>query len=343
MSTVRLLKSLLVLKAMAAYVAMAFYCLVAVTTASRADILIGVAVPSQGVKANYGATLVAAAQAEVGRISATGQIGQVTLAIEDDQCSSVGAGDAAARLIAKNVAIVIGHPCSNAAIAAASIYARAGVAFVAVGARHPDLTAKRAGPSVFRLGGRDDVQAAETAQFIQNGSPGGKTVIIHDRTAYARRLADGVAASLGKGPGGQVSVHALVAGEKDYAAVVAGVLAMRPDTVYFAGFPIEGAIFLKQLRASGSAARFIGCDALNDPAFVASAGVAADGVGVVASALGLDGGALVARALQAFEAAAGLSPANPSASLRTALQVDAVGDGTGASFELRMIGATQPQ
>jgi branched-chain amino acid transport system substrate-binding protein len=338
MSTFHALPSFRSVQAMAAHVAMACCCCVSICSSARADVVIGVAIPAQGVKVGYGATLLAAAQTQATRMSATGHLGKVTLAVENDQCSGAGGADAAARLVAKGVAIVIGHPCSNAAIAAAGVYARAGIAFVAIGARHPDVTAKRAGSTVFRLGGRDDVQAADTAKFIQDGAHSGKTAIIHDRTIYARRLADGVAASLRKGPGAQVSVHALVAGEKDYAAIVAGVLAMRPDTVYFAGFPIEGAIILKQLRAAGSAARFIGCDALNDPAFVGSAGAAADGVGVVASTLGLDGGALVAHALQAFEAAAAVSPANPNIGLKTALQVDAVGDSTDASFELRTLG-----
>jgi branched-chain amino acid transport system substrate-binding protein len=338
MATFRSLQALRSNQAMAAHVAMAFCCCMLICGSARADIVIGVAIPAQGVKASYGATLLAAAQTQATRMSATGDLGKVTLAVEDDQCSSAGGADVAARLVAKQVAMVIGHPCSNAAIAAAGVYARAGIAFVALGARHPDVTAKRSGSTVFRLGGRDDGQATDTAKFIQDGAPSGKTAIIHDGTVYARRLADGVAASLRRGSGAQLSFHALVAGEKDYAAVVARVLATRPDTVYFAGFPIEGAIVLKQLRDAGSAARFIGCDALNDPAFATSAGISANGVDVVASALELDGGALVVRALQAFEAAARLSPANPSISLRPALKVDAAGDGPDASFELRKLG-----
>jgi branched-chain amino acid transport system substrate-binding protein len=326
------------LRAMTAHVVMAFCCLLALGFAARADIVIGVAVPKQGVKASYGATLVAAAQVEADRMGATGRYGAVILAIEDDQCTAAGGADAAVRLVAKKVAMVIGHPCSNAAIAAAGVYVRAGVALVAIGARHPDVTSKRAGSTVFRLGGRDDVQAADTAKFIQDGARSGKTAIVHDRTVYARRLADGVAASLRKGIGAQVSVHPFVAGEKDYATVVAAVLATRPDTVYFAGFPIEGAIILKQLRAAGSTAHFIGCDALNDPAFSETAGAAADGVSVVASALGSDGAALVARALQAFETAALLQPTNPSATLGPALRVDSSGDNADASFELRTLG-----
>ncbi len=324
---------------MAARVAMAWFCYIGSTVTAHADIVIGVAVPAHGLKANYGVTLVAAAQAEAARMNATGRHGVVTLAIEDDQCTSSGGADAAVRLVAKQVTIVIGHPCSNAAIAAANVYARAGVALVVIGARHPELTAKRAGPNVFRLGGRDDAQGAETARLIHDGKPGGKTIIIHDRTVYARRLADGVATGLRTYPGTHVQVQTIVAGEKDYSAVVALVAAAQPDSVYFAGFPIEGAIILRQLRATGSAVRFIGCDALNDTAFAATAGAASAGAELVTSTLALDGGALVTSALAAFAGVAGSQTMNLSAQLGSALQTDVSGDGAGASFELRVLGA----
>jgi branched-chain amino acid transport system substrate-binding protein len=335
MSTVCARKALTLSQAMAAQVAVAVCCLAATIGAARADAVIGVAVPMLGLKANYGATLVAAAQAEAARMTALGVHGAVGLAIEDDQCSSAGGAAAAARLVALKVAIVIGHPCSNAALSAAAVYARAGVAFVAIGARHPDLTAKRAGPSVFRLGGRDDAQAAETARFIQDFSPGGHTAIIHDRTVYARGLANSVAANLRKNLGAGVSVYTIVAGEKDYGAVVAQILATRPATVYFAGFPIEGAIVLRQLRAAGSTARFIGCDALNDPAFLATAGTLASSVDVVTSALEPDGQHLVESALQAFQKGLSQFPLSPATGLGVSLKADVLGNGAGASFRLR--------
>lgn len=338
-SIVRALHGRRRIRAMAALVAVAFCYLVAFGGFAQADIVIGVGVPAQGVKSGYGATLVAAAQAEAERISASGLHGAVTVAIEDDQCSADGGASAAARLVAKGAAIVIGHPCSNAAIAAARVYAKASIAFVAIGARHPDLTAKRAGPGVFRLGGRDDAQATDTARLIQNGASGGNTAIIHDRTVYARGLANGVATNLRKAPGGIVSIHTIVAGEKDYAAVVATVLALRPDTIYFAGFPIEGAIILKQLRAAGTTARFIGCDALNDPTFSDAAGAAGQGAGIVASILAPDGALLVGVASRAFEAAFGAPTADMFARLRSKLQADASGEASGASFELRTLSA----
>ena len=63
-------------------------------------------------------------------------------------------------------AFVVGHPCSGSAVAAASLYGAAGIVFIAPGVRHPALTAKRAGMTVFRLAGRDDRQGDAAAHWL---------------------------------------------------------------------------------------------------------------------------------------------------------------------------------
>lgn len=231
---------------------------------ARAQQLIGLAVPSAGPKAAFGEQLVAATRAAIAQLNAAGGIsGQpLALQIEDDGCTADGGAATAARFVAAKAALVLGHPCSNAAIAAAKAYAAGGTVFVAIGARHQDLTAKRAGPAIFRLGGRDDRQAADTVAEFFDRIKGQRVAIVHDRTAYARTLADGVTAQLKARGATDIVTSTLVAGEKDYGALIVQLKAANPGAIYFAGFPNEAELIADGLRASGVTALIIGCDAL---------------------------------------------------------------------------------
>jgi branched-chain amino acid transport system substrate-binding protein len=252
------------LKRFARFTATAALAAVAFSCAVRADIVIGVAVPSSGPKVDLGRAIAETVAAEIARINAAGGLNGETLTLitADDDCSSQGGAQVAADLIARKVAFVLGHPCSNAAMAAAQVYARHDILFVAVGARHPDLTAKRAGPTIFRLGGRDDRQVADTVAALAARLKGKRVAIVQDRTAYARGLATGIAAGLRNAGAANVVELPFVAGERQYAALISQIKTATTDAIYFAGFPAEAEIILTTLRATGVDALFIGCDAL---------------------------------------------------------------------------------
>ncbi len=62
--------------------------------------------------------------------------------------------------------------------------------FIATETRHPDLTLKRAGPSIFRLAGSDDAQGLDAARICSRLA-GDKTIaIVHDRTLFAKTIAE---------------------------------------------------------------------------------------------------------------------------------------------------------
>ena len=118
-------------------------------TPGRADPTIVVAGPATG---RHAETL--AAMAEGARRAGAGHA--IRLIEVDDGCDAGRAEGAARLIVADKPDLVLGHPCPAAAIAAAKVYAASGVLFIALGVRHPDLTDKRAGPTIFRLAGRDD-------------------------------------------------------------------------------------------------------------------------------------------------------------------------------------------
>jgi branched-chain amino acid transport system substrate-binding protein len=179
--------------------------------------------------------------------------------------------EAAARmLMAEAPALVIGHPCSGAAVAAARLYASQGAVFIATGARHPALTAPAGSPGhqvVFRLAGRDDRQGRAGAQWLKDNAPGKRVAIIHDRTAYARDIAEDAGRALKASGIAEPQVLTLVAGKAAYPDVLAQLKALNIEAVLFAGYPNEAAIIVEGARREGLGLAFLGSDSLATPEF----------------------------------------------------------------------------
>lgn len=102
-----------------------------------------------------------------------------------------------ARIIALNPSLVFGHPCDRAALRAADAYAAANIPFIAIGARHPDLSDTTRFPTTIQLA---PVRGSDAAAMIlatkdPHHTPAalcpasGALVIVHDRTRRMRRLA----------------------------------------------------------------------------------------------------------------------------------------------------------
>ncbi|MBY0226409.1 MAG: ABC transporter substrate-binding protein [Hyphomicrobium sp.] len=189
----------------------------------------------------------------------------------DDGCDAARAEGAARMIIADKPDLVIGHPCPAAAIAAAKVYAAAGVLFIALGVRHPDFTDKRAGPTIFRLAGRDDRQGQAAADELLAVAPQGKIAIVQDRTAYARSLTAAVTGELAARKIALPVVIPIVAGRRDYDAEMQKLKNAPPEAVFFAGYPSEAAVVLRSLRKAGIPAAMIASDANATDEFGAAA------------------------------------------------------------------------
>jgi branched-chain amino acid transport system substrate-binding protein len=224
------------------------------TVPARAGETIAVAGPATG---RHAATLAAMG---AGARSVARDAGIVVREF-DDGCDAARAEGAARVIAAQKPDLVIGHPCPAAAIAAARIYAANDVLFVALGVRHPDLTVRRAGPTVFRLAGRDDRQGSEAAAILSALAPTGRIAIVQDRTAYARGLTETVAAELATRKLPAPIVVPIVAGRRDYDADLAKLKAAPPEAIFFAGYPSEAAVVLRGLRTGGVDAALVASDA----------------------------------------------------------------------------------
>lgn len=230
----------------------------------QADIVIAVATPLSGPREAEGRAMTQAAQWAVDEINAAGGAAGEPLSViaVDDGCDAERGRAAAQSLVVRKPAVVIGHPCAAAAIAGAKIYAAEGIVFIAAAPRHPQLTKPRAGPTIFRLAGRDDQQGPAAGRYLASAYAGRRVAIIHDRTRYARDLADGVRAAF---VAAAVAIHGefgIVAGDKDFSATIQAVQLQKVDAVFFAGFPTEAEALLNQMARAGFHPEVIAGDAV---------------------------------------------------------------------------------
>ncbi len=193
----------------------------------------------------------------------------------DDGCDDAKASGVARALVAKRVALVLGHPCANAAIAAAEIYGNSETVFIATATRHPDLTDKRAGPTIFRLAGREGTQGEAAARYLIEMFKGAAIAVVHDRTLYAKTIAEQALETLKAAKVETISAT-VVGGDKEYARLVAKI--KSAGAVFYAGFPLEAGFILQALRGAGSSARFVVSDSVATGEFTQSFAAKAKGV-----------------------------------------------------------------
>lgn len=255
---------------------LAFAATLATGSLAKAEIRIGLAVPLSGPMASVGLAMQRALESAVMETNAAGGVlgAPLTLTVEDDGCARATAEGAATSLIREKPVLVIGHPCSSAASATAALYGNADVLFVAVGPRHPDVTRPKAplAVSVLRLAGRDDRQGDVAARWLLAQAPGRRVAIVHDRTAYARGIAEGAVSTLKTAGVAPVAVVPIVANKHDYSDAVAQLQASDAEAVLFAGYPEEAAIVVAELDRAGLDIPLLGSDALATPEFAEVAG-----------------------------------------------------------------------
>ncbi len=172
--------------------------------------------------------------------------------------------------------VVIGHPCARAAIAGAKTYAHLDQLFLAPLSRHPALTGDEAHRTTLRLTGRDDQQGRFAGQYFSRNFSARDVVVVHDRTAFARRLAqqienawpllperkDAAVNELADVAPDRPTVLKFVASKASYPDLVAKIRDAQPKALYLAAFPAEAEIIVDELSAAGVEVAIFGPDVL---------------------------------------------------------------------------------
>ena len=145
-----------------------------VATPALAQIKIGSAGPMTGQYAAFGEQLRRGATMAIEEINAAGGVNgqKLELLIGDDACDPKQATAVANKMVADKVAFVAGHFCSGSSIPASDIYKEAKILQITPASTNPKLTDDgfaKGNTTVFRTCGRDDVQGATVAGYIQIG------------------------------------------------------------------------------------------------------------------------------------------------------------------------------
>ncbi len=246
------------------------FSLVALTLPAQADIFIGVAGPFSGQNNTYGNELRTGAAAAVSQINAQGGInGENLVLVEgDDGCDAKRAVDVAKTFVGKDVRMVVGHFCTSASLAAAPTYLNAGILMMNPSVTSPDLTSKNLW-NVFRLTGRDDLQAAVAADRIKAEGQSAEVFVITDQQAETSAIANRFSTAL---PDAKTIV--IKTGDTKLPANDALSVA---TAVYFALQPADAATMAKDIRKLNVNAKFYGPDLLQSETYGTRAGDTTDG------------------------------------------------------------------
>ncbi|MEY4695429.1 MAG: Leucine, isoleucine, valine-, threonine-, and alanine-binding protein precursor [Pseudomonadota bacterium] len=183
------------------------------------------------------------------------------LLAEDDAADPKQGTAAAQKLVDAKVNGVIGHLNSGTTIPASQLYNAAGIPQISPSATNPKYT-RQGYAGAFRVVA-DDVHLGGTlGKYAVETLKGKNIAVIDDRTAYGQ----GVAEEFKKGAtaaGGTIIGHEFTTDKaSDFNAILTTLKAKKPDVVFFGGMDAVAGPMLRQMKALGIQAKFLGGDGI---------------------------------------------------------------------------------
>lgn len=239
---------------------------------------IGVVAPMTGQLAQYGRDIASGAQTAADelnkdRFTINGRRAHFELVIEDDKASPEEGKLAAQRLIDAKVGAVFGHFNSGVTIPASLLYAKAGIPQLSA-STNPKYT-RQGLKTAFRITA-DDIQQGATLGLLISGKLHAKSVyMVDDTTTFGAGLVAEVAKVFTAK--NIVPPHESVNQKTaDYPALAQKIKEANADVVFFGGDQGVGLPLLRELRKSGSTAKYVVADAMCDTSTVKDAAGDAD-------------------------------------------------------------------
>ena len=245
-------------------------------------IRLGVPGAHSGDLAGYGVPAYNAAQLVVDEVNAKGGINgkKVEIIAQDDQCKPELGTNAATKLLADNVDVVMGHTCSGATKAALPLYTDKKVVVVSPSATSPELTQSGSFPLFFRTTPSDDAQGKLGADFVVQHLKAKKVAILHDKGDYGKGYAQFVKDFIEKSGAGIeiVFFDGLTPGGVDYTPIIQKIARSGADTIVFGGYYPEASKLVTIMQARKMKVNFVSEDGVKTEAFLKLAGKAGEGV-----------------------------------------------------------------
>lgn len=229
-------------------------------------IKIGLVAATSGPHAHNGKDCEQGAKMAVEELNASGltidgQPVTIELITEDDAGDPKQATAAATKLVDAKVAGVVGHMNSGTAIPASQIYNDAGIPHISPTATNPKFT-RQGYPGVFRTVADDAQLGMVLGKYAVETLKAKNIAVIDDRTAYGQGVADEFSKSV-VAAGGTVVGHEFTNDKAtDFNAILTTLKAKKPDVVFFGGMDSVGGPMIKQMKALGIKAKFMGADGL---------------------------------------------------------------------------------
>ena len=190
-----------------------------------------------------------------------GQKVVLELQAEDDGGDPKQGTAVAQKLADAKVAGVIGHLNSGTTIPASKIYSDAGIPQISPSATNPKYT-RQGFKTTFRVVA-DDVHLGSTLGRYATGTLHARSVaVIDDRTAYGQGVAEEFTKAA-EASGAQIVAKEYTTDKStDFNAILTSIKGKKPDVVFFGGMDAVGGPMLRQMRALGISARFMGGDGI---------------------------------------------------------------------------------
>lgn len=247
--------------------------------ALAADIKIAIVGAITGPVAQYGDMQFTGAAQAIKDINAKGGVnGNKLVGVEyDDACDPKQAVAVANKVVNDNIKYVIGHICSSSTQPASDIYNDEGVLMITPAATAPELTA-RGYATIMRTTGLDSDQGPTAANYILSEIKPSRIAVVHDKQQYGQGLAESVQKTLKAKGGNVVLFEGITAGDKDFSTLIARLKKENVDFVYYGGYYPEMGQILRQAKAAGLKAGFMGPEGVGNASLSNIAGDASEGI-----------------------------------------------------------------
>jgi branched-chain amino acid transport system substrate-binding protein len=200
----------------------------------------------------------------------------------DDQGDPAVAAPIAPKVAAEEcVVALVGPAYSGASKVSLPVYLSAGLSIITPSATNPTLP--EFGKSIFhRAVLTDDYQGPAAARLITSKVKNAAVFLVNDASDYAVGLQKTVDITLA---GRVVGKDVTPTGTTDFSATIAKIKKSKANAVFYSGYFSQAAVFVKQLRDSGSKIVFASGDGTLDNQFIKLARKAAEGALLTAPAI----------------------------------------------------------
>ncbi|OWW22614.1 branched-chain amino acid ABC transporter substrate-binding protein [Noviherbaspirillum denitrificans] len=212
------------------------------------------------------------------------------LLAEDDGADPKQGTAAAQKLVDAKVNGVIGHLNSGTTIPASKIYHDAGIPQISPSATNPKYT-QQGFKTAFRVVANDGQLGGTLGRYAVQINKAKRIAVIDDRTAYGQGVAEEFIKGVKSKGGGAEIVAQQYTNDKatDFNAILTAIKSKNPDTVFFGGMDAVAGPMLRQMKALGINAKFMGGDGICSEQLAKLAGDAmGDGQVVCAEAGGVE-------------------------------------------------------